>query len=47
MPHRLPPEILRTDLANFILKLKGLGVGDLLTFEFIETPPETSIIKAI
>lgn len=32
MPNRLPPEILRIDLANFLIKLKGLGVGDIQNF---------------
>ena len=32
MPDRLPPEILRIDLTNVVLKLKGLGIADILTF---------------
>ena len=32
MPDRLPPEIMRVDLSNVILKLKGLGIEDILTF---------------
>jgi HrpA-like RNA helicase len=32
MTERLPPEILRIDLANYILKLKGLGIQDITAF---------------
>ena len=32
MPERLPPEIMRVDLTNFILKLKGLGIEDIVSF---------------
>lgn len=32
MPDRLPPELMRVDLSNVILKLKGLGIADILTF---------------
>lgn len=35
MHQRLPPEVLRIDLTNFLLKLKGLGIQDLQQFEFI------------
>jgi HrpA-like RNA helicase len=35
MPERIPPEIMRIDLTNFILKLKGLGITDILTFEML------------
>jgi HrpA-like RNA helicase len=38
MADRLPPEILRVDLSNVILKLKGLGIADILTFELLERP---------
>jgi HrpA-like RNA helicase len=35
MPERLPPEILRVDVSNFILKLKGLGIEDVVAFEML------------
>lgn len=35
MPDRLPPEILRVDVSNFILKLKGLGIEDVVGFEML------------
>lgn len=30
-----------------ILKLKGLGVGDIMAFEMLDTPKEYSIVKAL
>lgn len=47
MAERLPPEILRIDLANYILKLKGLGVEDIIRFEVMDAPSEFSLTKAI
>ncbi len=47
MPDRLPPEILRIDLTNVVLKLKGLGIADILTFELLERPDERHLAKAI
>ena len=35
MPERLYPEILRIDLSNVILKLKGLGIQSIDDFDFI------------
>lgn len=32
MQEALPPEIQRVDLANFILKLRGLGIADISSF---------------
>jgi len=32
MSDRLVPEIYRINLCNFILKLKGLGIADIITF---------------
>lgn len=29
MYNKIPPEILRIDLSNFILKIKALGVQDI------------------
>ena len=34
------PEIQRTNLANVVLLLKSLGVVDLLTFHFMDPPPQ-------
>ena len=32
MADKLVPEVYRVNLCNFILKLKGLGITDILTF---------------
>lgn len=47
MMERLPPEVLRIDLANYILKLKGLGIQDITSFEILDQPSEFSLVKAI
>lgn len=47
MPDRLPPELMRVDLSNVILKLKGLGIADILTFQLLERPDQRHIVKAI
>lgn len=36
------PEIQRTNLANTVLLLKGLGVKNLLEFDFMDPPPQVS-----
>jgi hypothetical protein len=36
------PEIQRTNLANTVLLLKGLGVKNLLEFDFMDPPPQAS-----
>ena len=47
MPERVPPEILRIDLSNMILKLKGLGIGDIISFDMLDAPQEYSLVKAL
>ena len=37
------PEIQRTNLANVVLLLKSLGVEDLLTFHFMDPPPQVHV----
>ena len=34
------PEIQRSNLGNVVLLLKSLGVEDLMTFDFMDPPPE-------
>ena len=34
------PEIQRTNLGNVVLLLKSLGIDDLLTFDFMDPPPQ-------
>lgn len=36
------PEIQRTNLANTVLLLKSLGVQDLLSFHFMDPPPQVT-----
>ncbi len=38
---------MRMDLSNFILKIKGLGITDIVTFQMLERPDEKHLIKAI
>jgi len=42
MADETEPEIKRTNLANVVLYLKVLGVVDVLSFEFLDPPPEVS-----
>lgn len=38
------PEIQRTNLANTVLLLKSLGVKNLLEFDFMDPPPQVSLV---
>ncbi|KAG7370856.1 ATP-dependent helicase HrpA [Nitzschia inconspicua] len=38
MEEATPPEILRTNLSNFILSLKALGVNNILGFDLLDLP---------
>jgi ATP-dependent RNA helicase DHX8/PRP22 len=40
------PEILRVNLAQVVLQLKGMGVHDPRTFEFLTPPSSESLMKA-
>jgi hypothetical protein len=40
------PEIQRTNLGNVVLLLKSLGVRDLLSFDFMDPPPQVLIIPS-
>ena len=40
MADETEPEIKRTNLANVVLYLKVLGIVDVLSFEFLDPPPE-------
>ena len=39
MDEKVVPEVFRIDLSNFILKVSGLGIKDILTFEMTDRPP--------
>jgi len=41
------PEIKRTDLAGTVLKMKRLGIEDILNFRFIDPPDKIQIRRAI
>ena len=41
------PEIQRTNLANVVLLLKSLKIQDLLSFDFMDPPPEETILNAM
>eukprot|EP01060_Flectonema_neradi_P013490 TRINITY_DN20267_c0_g1_i1.p1 TRINITY_DN20267_c0_g1~~TRINITY_DN20267_c0_g1_i1.p1 ORF type:complete len:978 (+),score=208.74 TRINITY_DN20267_c0_g1_i1:761-3694(+) len=41
------PEIQRTNLANTVLTLKAMGIHDLLTFPFMDAPPQETIVTAM
>ena len=41
------PEIQRTNLSNVVLLLKSLGVNDLLSFDFMDPPPQDNIMNSM
>jgi pre-mRNA-splicing factor ATP-dependent RNA helicase DHX38/PRP16 len=41
------PEIMRTNLSNVVLQLKGLGVDNLLEFDFMDPPPEDNLVNSM
>ncbi|RKF73791.1 Pre-mRNA-splicing factor ATP-dependent RNA helicase prp16 [Golovinomyces cichoracearum] len=41
------PEIQRTNLSNTVLLLKWLGVKDLLSFDFMDPPPQDTITTSL
>lgn len=41
------PEIQRTNLANAVLMLKAMGINDLLNFDFMDPPPDQTLITAL
>jgi pre-mRNA-splicing factor ATP-dependent RNA helicase DHX38/PRP16 len=41
------PEIQRTNLSNVVLLLKSLGVVNLLHFEFMDPPPQETILNSM
>lgn len=47
LPAETTPEILRTNLASVVLLLLSLGVTNVLEFDFIDPPPNESLMKAL
>lgn len=41
------PELQRTNLANVVLLLKSLAVDDLLSFHFMDAPPQENILNSM
>eukprot|EP00494_Astrolonche_serrata_P018658 UN18853 len=41
------PEIQRTNLGSVVLLLKSLGVEDLLEFEFMDPPPQETMVASM
>ncbi|KAG0168178.1 DEAH-box RNA helicase prp16 [Apophysomyces sp. BC1015] len=41
------PEIQRTNLASVVLQLKSLGVKNLLEFDFMDPPPQDTILNSM
>jgi ATP-dependent RNA helicase DHX8/PRP22 len=41
------PEILRVNLAQVVLQLKGMGIEDPTTFEFVTPPDQQSLVRAM
>jgi HrpA-like RNA helicase len=40
-----PPELLRTQLGSVVLNLKAMGIGDLLEFDFLDSPPKAALVR--
>jgi len=47
LPDSTVPEIQRSNLANVVLQLKAIGIDDILSFDFMDKPPLTSLKKAL
>eukprot|EP01059_Diplonema_ambulator_P021087 TRINITY_DN3509_c1_g1_i1.p1 TRINITY_DN3509_c1_g1~~TRINITY_DN3509_c1_g1_i1.p1 ORF type:complete len:1010 (+),score=356.42 TRINITY_DN3509_c1_g1_i1:81-3110(+) len=41
------PEIQRTNLSTTVLTLKAMGIHDLLTFPFMDAPPQETLVMAM
>merc|ERR1719167_1026216 len=41
------PEIQRTNLADTVLKLKAMGINDLIGFDFMDAPPADALIHSL
>ncbi|KAF9912617.1 DEAH-box ATP-dependent RNA helicase prp22 [Linnemannia zychae] len=46
MPNPVP-EIQRTNLAMTVLTLKGMGINDLINFDFMDPPPVQTLLTAL
>ena len=41
------PEIQRTNLSQVVLTLKSMGVDNLLEFDFMDPPPQDTILNSL
>lgn len=41
------PEIQRVNLGNAVLTLKALGIDDLLHFDFLDPPPDKTLVRKL
>ena len=41
------PDIMRTNLSTTILLLKAMGINDLLNFDFMDPPPQQTMVTAL
>ena len=47
LPESNTPEILRCDLSQAILTMKARGIGDVMSFPFLDRPPREALEKAL
>ena len=47
LPDATVPEIQRCPLASVVLQLLALGVTDILGFDFMASPPDEALVKAL
>jgi ATP-dependent RNA helicase DHX8/PRP22 len=47
LPATTIPEIHRTNLCNVVLTLKATGVGNMMTFDFMDPPPKEMLVNAL
>jgi pre-mRNA-splicing factor ATP-dependent RNA helicase DHX16 len=47
LPNETTPEVLRTNLSNVVLMLKGIGVDDLVHFDFMDPPPAEALMRSL
>lgn len=47
LEQEMVPELLRTNLGNVVLLTKSLGIDNLLSFEFMDSPPPEMLIRAL
>ena len=47
LPESSPPEILRVNLSQVVLQLKGMGVTDPTEFDYVTPPGRASLVRAM